>query len=43
MEENRNAHGVLVGKPVGEKLLGRPGRRREDIKMELNRLVHGTD
>ena len=26
----RDAHGVLVGKPEGKRLLGRPGRRWED-------------
>jgi hypothetical protein len=36
MGENRNAWKVLVGKPKGKRLLGRPRRRWEDnIKMNL--------
>ena len=35
MEPFRNAYTVLVGKPEGERPLGRPRRRLEDnIKME---------
>jgi hypothetical protein len=30
MEEDRNVYKVLVGKPEGKILLGRPGRRCED-------------
>jgi hypothetical protein len=34
--EKRNAYGILVGKPEGKRLLGRPRRRWEDnIKMDL--------
>ena len=36
MEKFRNAYRVLVGKPAGERPLGRPRRRLEDnIKMDL--------
>ena len=36
MEQSRNACRVLVGKPEGKRLLGRPKRRWEDnIKMDL--------
>jgi hypothetical protein len=30
MEEMRNAYKILVGKPKGNRPLGRPRRRRED-------------
>ena len=36
MEQSRNAYRVLVEKPEGKKLLGRPKHRWEDnIKMDL--------
>ena len=36
MEEGRGVHKVLVGKPEGQRLLGRPRCRWEDnIKMDL--------
>jgi hypothetical protein len=36
MGEGRNVHRVLVGKPKGKRLLGRPRRRWEiGIKMDL--------
>jgi hypothetical protein len=36
MREKRNAYRLLVGKPEGKRLLGRPGRRRVDnIRMDL--------
>jgi hypothetical protein len=36
MGEKRNAYRILVGKPEGKRLLGRPGRRWVDsIKMNL--------
>ena len=36
MEQSRNAYRVLVGKPEGKRLLGRPRRRWEDnIKIYL--------
>jgi hypothetical protein len=36
MGEGRGMHRVLVGKPEGKRLLGRPRRRWEDnIKMDL--------
>ena len=35
MEQSRNEHRVLVGKPEGKRPLGRPRRRWEDnIKMD---------
>jgi hypothetical protein len=37
----RNAHSILVGKPEGKILLGRPWCRWEDnIKMDLGEDVH---
>ena len=40
MEQSRNAYRVLVGKPEGERPLGRPRRRWEDnIKMDLREVV----
>ena len=39
MEEGRDVHKVLVGKPAGKRPLGRPTRRWEDnIKMDLQEL-----
>ena len=36
MDQSKNAYRVLVGKPEGERPLGRPRRRWEDnIKMDL--------
>jgi hypothetical protein len=35
MGERRGAYRALVGKPEGRRLLGRPRRRWEDIKMDL--------
>jgi hypothetical protein len=31
MGDMRNVYNILVGKPEGKKLLGRPGRRWEDV------------
>ena len=42
MEEGRGVHKVLVGKPEGKRLLGRPRRRWEDnIKMDLEEVGRG--
>ena len=42
MGERRGAYRVLVGKPKGKRLLGRPRRRWEDnIKMALQEVVRG--
>ena len=39
MVERRGVYRVLVGKPEGKRLLGRPRRRWEDnIKMDLQEL-----
>ena len=35
MGEERGVHWVLVGKPEGKRPLGRPRRRWENIKMDL--------
>jgi len=41
-EERRGVNGVLVGKPEGKILLGRPRSRWEDnIKMDLQDVVCG--
>ena len=42
MEEGKVVHKVLVGKPEGKRLLGRPRRRWEDnIKMDLEEVERG--
>ena len=42
MGEGREVHRILVGKPVGKRLLGRPRRRWEDnIKMDLQEVGGG--
>ena len=42
MGERRDAHRVLVGKPEGMRLLGRPRRRWEDnIKPDLQEVGGG--
>ena len=42
MEERRDVHRVLVGKPEGKRPLGRPRRRWEDnIKMDLEEVGKG--
>jgi hypothetical protein len=42
MGERRNAYRVLVGKPEGKRLLGKPGLRWEDnIKMDLREIGWG--
>jgi hypothetical protein len=39
MGEERNVYKVLVGKPEGKRLLGRPRRRWEDgIRMDLREI-----
>ena len=42
MEEGRDVHKVLVGKPEGKRQLGRPRRRWEDnIKIDLQEVGKG--
>jgi hypothetical protein len=42
MEEKRNAHKALVGKPVGKGQFGRPRYRwKENIRMDLRELGRG--
>ena len=41
MGEERGAHRVLVGKPEGKRPLGRPRRRRVDIRMDLQEVGCG--
>jgi len=42
MGEGRELYGVLVGKPQGKRLLGRPRRRWEDnIKMDFQEVGCG--
>ena len=44
MGEGRSIHRVLVGKPEGNRPLGRPRRRWEDnIKMDLREVRGGGD
>jgi hypothetical protein len=41
-EEERGVHRMLVGKPEGKRLLGRPRRRwEENIKMDLQKVGGG--
>jgi hypothetical protein len=43
MGEKRNACRILVGKPEGKGLLGRPRRRwKENIKMDLREIGWGV-
>ena len=43
MGEGRGVHRVLVGKPQGKRLLGRPRRRWEDnIRMDLQEVGGGS-
>jgi hypothetical protein len=40
--EERNAYRILVGKPEGKRLLGRPGRRwKDNIKMDDREIGRG--
>ena len=42
MEEGEGVHKVLVGKPEGQRPLGRPRRRWEDhIKMDIEEVGRG--
>ena len=42
MEKGRGVYNVLVGKPEGNRLLGRPRHRWEDnIKMDLEEVERG--
>jgi hypothetical protein len=42
MGEGRGAHRVLVGKPEGRRLLGRPRRRwKDNIRMDLREVECG--
>ena len=43
MVEGRSVHMVLAGKPEGKRPLGRPRRRWEDIKMDLQEVRGGGD
>jgi hypothetical protein len=45
MGEGRGVYRILVGRPEGKRLLGRPRRRCEDnIKMELGEIeIDGTN
>jgi len=41
--EGRGVHRVLVGKPEGKRQLGRPRRRWDNIKMDLQEVGGGGD
>jgi len=41
MREGRGLHRILVGKPEGKRPMGRPRRRWEDIKMDLQEVGRG--
>jgi hypothetical protein len=41
MGEKRNVYRLLVGKPEGKRLLGRPRHRWVDIKMDLGEVGWG--
>jgi len=42
MEDRRDIHRVLVGKPEGKRPLGRPRCRWENIKMDLQEVGCGV-
>jgi hypothetical protein len=42
MGEKRGAYRILVGRPEGRQPLGRPRRRWEDIKMDLQDVGWGA-
>jgi len=42
MEERRGIYRVLVGRPEGKRPLGRPRRRWEDIKLDLQKVGCGS-
>jgi hypothetical protein len=41
IEKRRGAYRALVAKPEGRRPLGKPRRRREDIKMDLREVGWG--
>jgi hypothetical protein len=41
MGEGRGVYRVMVGRPEGKRQLGRPRRRWEDIKMDLQEVGRG--
>ena len=43
MREGRGLHRILVGKPEGKRPMGRPRRRWEDIKMDLQEVAGGCE
>jgi hypothetical protein len=43
MGEKRGAYRILVRRPEGRRTLGRPRRRWEDIKMDLQEVGWGVD
>jgi len=44
MGKGRGVYRVLVGKPESKRLLGRPRRRGEDIKMDLREIrINGAN
>ena len=43
MREGRGVYRVLVGKPEGKRPLGRPRRRWEDIRMDLQEVGLGYE
>jgi len=42
MRDSRAAYRILVGRPEGRRLVGRPRRRWEDITMDLNEVGRGA-
>ena len=42
MEEGRGVHKALLGKPEGKRPLGRPRRRWEDNKLDLQEVECGV-
>jgi hypothetical protein len=43
MGKKTGAHRILVGRPEGRRPLGRPRRRWDDIKMDLQEVGWGMD
>jgi hypothetical protein len=42
MGEGRGAYRTLVGRPEGRRALGRPRRRREDVRKDLQEVGWGA-
>jgi hypothetical protein len=39
MGQMKSAYNILVGKSEGKRPLGRPGRRMEDIRIDIRKII----